>query len=50
MVRGPRAGRALVANIRIPTLLIQGTPDTLFTPSEAIRNYELLERSGVPLT
>jgi hypothetical protein len=38
------------ASIRIPTLLIQGTPDTLFTPSEAMRNYELLERAGVPTT
>jgi ABC-2 type transport system ATP-binding protein len=44
--RGP-AG--LVAQIRVPTLLIQGTADTLFTPSEAIRNHELLERSGVAL-
>jgi ABC-2 type transport system ATP-binding protein len=44
--RGPAE---LVAQIRVPTLLIQGTADTLFTPSEAIRNYELLERGGVPL-
>jgi ABC-2 type transport system ATP-binding protein len=44
--RGPAA---LVSQIRVPTLLIQGTADTLFTPSEAIRNYELLERSGLPL-
>jgi ABC-2 type transport system ATP-binding protein len=44
--RGP-AG--LVSRIHVPTLLIQGTADTLFTPSEAMRNYELLERGGVPL-
>jgi ABC-2 type transport system ATP-binding protein len=44
--RGPAVA---VARIRVPTLLIQGTPDTLFTPSEAMRNYELLERAGVPL-
>ena len=44
--RGPGA---LVGDIRIPTLLIQGTPDTLFTPSEAMRNYELLARNGIPL-
>lgn len=44
--RGP-AG--LVAQIRVPTLLIQGTADTLFTPSEAMRNYELLARNGMPL-
>jgi ABC-2 type transport system ATP-binding protein len=44
--RGP-AG--LVSQIRVPTLLVQGTADTLFTPSEAIRNYELLAGTGVPL-
>ncbi len=45
--RGP--GDALVSQIRVPTLLVQGTADTLFTPSEAIRNFEQLEPSGVPL-
>jgi ABC-2 type transport system ATP-binding protein len=45
--RGP--GDALVSRIRVPTLLVQGTADTLFTPSEAIRNFELLEASGVPV-
>ena len=45
--RGP--GDALVSQIRVPTLLVQGTADTLFTPSEAIRNFELLKTSGVPL-
>jgi ABC-2 type transport system ATP-binding protein len=46
---GDRGPGQLVANIRIPTLLIQGTPDTLFTLSEAIRNHEVLARSGAPL-
>jgi ABC-2 type transport system ATP-binding protein len=45
--RGP--GDALVSQIRVPTLLVQGTADTLFTPSEAIRNFELIKRSGVPV-
>ena len=45
--RGP--GDALVSRIRVPTLLVQGTADTLFTPSEAIRNFELLKPSGVPV-
>jgi ABC-2 type transport system ATP-binding protein len=45
--RGP--GDALVSRIRAPTLLVQGTADTLFTPSEAIRNYEVLARNGVPV-
>jgi ABC-2 type transport system ATP-binding protein len=44
--RGPGA---LVAQIRAPTLLVQGTADTLFTPSEAIRNFEALKASGVPV-
>ncbi len=45
--RGP--GDALVSRIHVPTLLVQGTADTLFTPSEAIRNYELLKANGVPV-
>jgi ABC-2 type transport system ATP-binding protein len=45
--RGP--GDELVGRIRVPTLLLQGTADTLFTPTEAIRNYEILRRNGVPV-
>ena len=45
--RGP--GDALVSRIRVPTLLLQGTPDTLFTTTEAIRNYEILHRNRVPV-
>jgi len=45
--RGP--GRQLVSRIRTPTLLLQGTADTLFTPSEAMRNHEILRGNGVPL-
>jgi ABC-2 type transport system ATP-binding protein len=43
--RGP-AG--LVDQIRVPTLLIQGTADTLFTLNEAIVNYGILRSNGVP--
>ena len=39
----------LVEQIRAPTLLVQGTADTLFTPSEAIRNFEHLKAGGVPV-
>jgi ABC-2 type transport system ATP-binding protein len=39
----------LVGRIRAPTLLIQGTVDTLFTPQEAIDNYVALRRGGVPV-
>jgi ABC-2 type transport system ATP-binding protein len=44
--RGPGA---LVDRIRVPTLLLQGTPDTLFTPSEAIANYGILRSNQVPV-
>ena len=43
--RGPGA---LVERIRIPTLLIQGTVDTLFTLDEAVRNYRILRANKVP--
>ena len=40
---------ALVAAIRAPTLLRAGTPDTLFTPSQAIASYTILRDRGVPV-
>ena len=43
--RGPGE---LVDQIRIPTLLIQGTADTLFTLDEAITNYAILRANKVP--
>src|SRR5919201_3063576 len=43
--RGP--GDA-VSRIRIPTLLVEGTADTLFTLHEAIANYDVLRADGVP--
>lgn len=44
--RGPKD---LVRRIKVPTLLTQGTADTLFTPSEAMRNYEILRAAKVPV-
>jgi len=44
--RGP--GDTLLGRIHIPTLLLQGTADTLFTLHEAILNYGILHRNGVP--
>ena len=41
--RGP--GAALVDKIRIPTMLTQGTVDTLFTLREAEANYRILKRN-----
>jgi ABC-2 type transport system ATP-binding protein len=43
--RGP--GDA-VNDIRIPTFLVEGTADTLFTLHEAIENYAILRANGVP--
>jgi ABC-2 type transport system ATP-binding protein len=38
----------LVNKIRAPTLLVQGTVDTLFTVQEAETNYKILKSHGVP--
>ncbi len=38
----------LVNKIRAPTLLVQGTVDTLFTLHEAETNYAILKSHGVP--
>ena len=43
--RGPSDD--LVGRVRIPTLMLQGTADTLFTPSESIRNEAILRRNGI---
>ncbi len=45
--RGP--GEALIAKIKVPTLITQATNDTLFTLQEAIRNHAVAKRTGVPL-
>jgi ABC-2 type transport system ATP-binding protein len=44
--RGP--GDALVGQVRVPTLMLQGTADTLFTLSESMRNEAILRKNGVP--
>ena len=36
-------------NIDIPTLLIQGQSDTLFTPNEAAANYTAIQGNGAPV-
>ncbi len=38
----------LVGKIAVPTLIIQGTVDTLFTLDEGITNYGILRKAGVP--
>jgi ABC-2 type transport system ATP-binding protein len=38
-----------VSRIRIPTLLLQGTIDTLFPLREAVANHRLLKAGGAPL-
>jgi ABC-2 type transport system ATP-binding protein len=44
--RGPGA---LVRRIKVPTLLIQGAADNLFTLQEAVTNYSILRHDGVPV-
>ncbi|MEA2332716.1 MAG: type transport system ATP-binding protein [Thermoleophilaceae bacterium] len=39
----------LLPRVRIPTLITQGTVDTLFTLKESIRNYASLRGRGVPV-
>ncbi len=39
----------VLAGITAPTLILQGTIDNLFPPSEAIANYKALRATGVPL-
>jgi len=40
----------LLGRIHAPTLIIQGTVDTLFTLDEGIANYEALRRDHVPVS
>ncbi len=44
--RGPAN---LLSRIHIPTLLLEGTVDTLFTLQEAVNNYNGLRRNRIPL-
>ena len=44
--RGPGE---LVEQIDVPTLIVQGTVDTLFTLDEALTNLAILESNGVPV-
>ena len=39
----------LLSRVKVPTLITQGTADTLFTLKEAIRNYASLRSRGVPV-
>lgn len=44
--RGP--GR-LIEEVKVPTLIVQGTVDTLFTLDEAVTNYLIIEGNDVPV-
>lgn len=46
--RGP--GDAAIRRIEAPTLIQQGTVDTLFTLGEAVRNFRLLRAEGTPVS
>jgi ABC-2 type transport system ATP-binding protein len=44
--RGPEL---LLSRVKVPTLITQGTSDTLFTLQESIANYAAMKKNGVPL-
>ena len=44
--RGPGEN---IDKVTVPTLIVQGTVDTLFTLDEAVTNYEALSAGGVPV-
>lgn len=46
---GARGPDYLLKRIKVPTLITQGTPDTLFTLHESIENYRAVRANGVPL-
>ncbi|MFT5223672.1 MAG: dienelactone hydrolase, partial [Glaciecola sp.] len=39
-----------IDQVNAPTMLVQGMPDTLFTPTEAAATYTALKKRGVPST
>jgi ABC-2 type transport system ATP-binding protein len=45
--KGPKH---LLSRIKVPTLLIQGTPDTLFPLDEAVANFETIRRNTTAST
>jgi ABC-2 type transport system ATP-binding protein len=46
VARGPGD---LVGQITAPTLLVHGTVDNLFTPSEGATNFQALQDAGTPV-
>ena len=44
-----RTPPGLLERIKAPTMLSQGTVDTVFAPSEAADNYRVLKANGVPV-
>lgn len=47
LARGPAP---LLSQIKVPTLIVQGTVDNLFTLDEGIRNYLAIAKNGVPIS
>ena len=39
----------VIGRVRVPTLIVQGTADTIFSPVEAMDNFARLKGRGVPL-
>ena len=39
----------VIGGVRVPTLIVQGTADTIFSPVEAMDNFAAMKGRGVPL-
>jgi len=39
----------LISDVKVPTLIVQGTVDTLFTLDEGVTNFGLIQASGAPV-
>ena len=39
----------VIGGVRVPTLIVQGTADTIFSPIEAMDNFAAMKGRGVPL-
>jgi ABC-2 type transport system ATP-binding protein len=47
---GSRGPQQILKDVHVPTLVVQGTVDTLFTLDEGIANYDAMRANGVPVS
>jgi ABC-2 type transport system ATP-binding protein len=46
---GGRGPKQILGDVHVPTLVVQGTVDTLFTLDEGVANYDAMRANGVPV-